>query len=144
MFRKFRNTLCRRAQCRRSELARQRSSSPRTASNSMHASTRRRALDRFARDISDPSVIVLSEIQRCQHPHSTQFFQKAKHCKAKVRASLEAKDDFESPTPISPKVILLPILTPFLSGYAFFELFASVPFLQCFEQPGDVEQFFAF
>ena len=27
---------------------------------------------------SDPSVIVLSEIKRCQHPHFTQNFQKAK------------------------------------------------------------------
>ena len=30
------------------------------------------------RDKSDPSVIVFSVIKRCQHPHFTQFFQKAK------------------------------------------------------------------
>ena len=35
-------------------------------------------IDRFQRDKSDPSVIVFSEIKRCQLPHSTQFFQKAK------------------------------------------------------------------
>ena len=35
-------------------------------------------IDRFQRDKSDPSVIVFSEIQCCQHPHFTQFFQKAK------------------------------------------------------------------
>ena len=27
----------------------------------------------------DPSLIVFSEIKRCQHPHSTQFFQEAKN-----------------------------------------------------------------
>ena len=36
------------------------------------------AIDRFQRDKSDPSVIVFSEIKRCQLSHSTQFFQKAK------------------------------------------------------------------
>ena len=36
------------------------------------------AIDRFQRDKRDPSVIVFSEIKRCQHPHFTQFFQKAK------------------------------------------------------------------
>ena len=36
------------------------------------------AIDRFQRDNSDPSVIVFSVIKRCQRPHSTQFFQKAK------------------------------------------------------------------
>ena len=36
------------------------------------------AIDRFQRDKSDPSVIVFSDIKRCQLPHSTQFFQKAK------------------------------------------------------------------
>ena len=35
-------------------------------------------IDRFQRDKRDPSVIVFSEIKRCQRPHSTQFFQKAK------------------------------------------------------------------
>ena len=35
-------------------------------------------IDRFQRDKSDPSVIVFSEIKRCQRPHFTQFFQKAK------------------------------------------------------------------
>ena len=35
-------------------------------------------LDRFQRDKSDPAVIVFSEIKRCQLPHSTQFFKKAK------------------------------------------------------------------
>jgi len=34
-------------------------------------------LDRFQRDKSDPSVIVFSEIKRCQLPQFTQFFQKA-------------------------------------------------------------------
>ena len=34
--------------------------------------------DRFQSDISDPSVIVFSEIKRCQLPYFTQFFQKAK------------------------------------------------------------------
>jgi hypothetical protein len=36
------------------------------------------AIDRFQRDKSDPSVIVFSEIKRCQLLHSTQIFQKAK------------------------------------------------------------------
>ena len=36
------------------------------------------AIDRFQRDKRDPSVIVFSEIKRCQHPHFTQFFQKQK------------------------------------------------------------------
>ena len=36
------------------------------------------AVDRFQRDQSDPSVIVFSEIKRCQLPHVTQFFQKTK------------------------------------------------------------------
>ena len=36
------------------------------------------AIDRFQRDKSDPSVIVFSEIKRCQLPHSTQFFKKQK------------------------------------------------------------------
>ena len=36
------------------------------------------AIDRFQTDKSDPSVIVFSEIKRCQLPHSTHFFQKAK------------------------------------------------------------------
>ena len=36
------------------------------------------AIDRFQRNKSDPSVIVFSEIKRCQLPYSTQFFQKAK------------------------------------------------------------------
>ena len=36
------------------------------------------AIDRFQRDKSALSVIVFSEIKRCQRPHSTQFFQKAK------------------------------------------------------------------
>ena len=31
----------------------------------------------FKEIINDPSVIVFSEINRWQHPHSTQFFQKA-------------------------------------------------------------------
>ena len=35
------------------------------------------AIDRFQNDKSDPSVIVFSEIKRCQLPNSTQFFQKA-------------------------------------------------------------------
>ena len=35
-------------------------------------------IDRFQRDKSDPSVVVFSEIKRCQLPHSTHFFQKAK------------------------------------------------------------------
>ena len=35
-------------------------------------------IDRFQKNRSDPSVVVLSEIKRCQLPHSTQFFQKAK------------------------------------------------------------------
>ena len=35
------------------------------------------AIDRFQRDKSDPSVIVFSEIKRCQLPHSTQFSLKA-------------------------------------------------------------------
>ena len=33
---------------------------------------------RFQRDTNDPSVIVFSETKRCQCPHFTQFFQKAK------------------------------------------------------------------
>ena len=33
------------------------------------------AIDRFQSDKSDPSVIVVSEIKRCQLPHFTQFFQ---------------------------------------------------------------------
>ena len=33
-------------------------------------------IDRFQRDKRDPSVIVFSEIQRCQLPHATQFFKK--------------------------------------------------------------------
>ena len=37
-----------------------------------------RSCDRFWRDIIDPLVVVFSEIQRCQHPHFTQFFQNAK------------------------------------------------------------------
>ena len=37
------------------------------------------AIDRFQRNNSDPSVIVFSVIKRCQLPHSTQFFQKAKN-----------------------------------------------------------------
>jgi hypothetical protein len=37
----------------------------------------RAAIDRFRRDKSDPSVIVFSEIKRCQLPQFTQFFQKA-------------------------------------------------------------------
>ena len=37
-----------------------------------------RSCDRFWRDIIDPLVVVFSEIKRCQHPHSTQNFQKAK------------------------------------------------------------------
>ena len=32
--------------------------------------------DRFQRDKSDPSVIVFSELKRCQLPHFTQFFKK--------------------------------------------------------------------
>ena len=42
-------------------------------------------------DKSDPSVIPFSEIQRCQHPHSTQFFEEAKKVPvpvAAVRAAL--------------------------------------------------------
>ena len=35
-------------------------------------------IDRFQRDKSDPSVIVFSEIKRCQLPHFTQFFKKQK------------------------------------------------------------------
>ena len=31
-------------------------------------------IDRFQRDKSDPSVIVFSEIKRCQLPHFTHFF----------------------------------------------------------------------
>ena len=34
--------------------------------------------DRFKRDTRDPSVIVFSEIQRCQNPQFTQIVQKAK------------------------------------------------------------------
>ena len=34
------------------------------------------AVDRFQRDKSDPSVIVCSEIKRCQNPQFTQIFRK--------------------------------------------------------------------
>ena len=45
--------------------------------------------DRFQRDKRDPSVIVFSEIKRCQLPHSTHFFQKAKKgCTAMSRTKL--------------------------------------------------------
>ena len=37
------------------------------------------AIDRFQSDKRDPSVIVFSEIKRCQLPYSTHFFQKAKN-----------------------------------------------------------------
>ena len=36
------------------------------------------AIDRFQRAKSEPSVIVFSEIKRCQLPHSTRFFKKQK------------------------------------------------------------------
>ena len=39
----------------------------------------RPAIDLFQRDKDDPSVIVLGEIQRCQNPDFTQFFQKQKN-----------------------------------------------------------------
>ena len=39
---------------------------------------RRGGGDRFQRDKRDPSVIVCSEIKRCQLPQSSQFFQKVK------------------------------------------------------------------
>ena len=45
-------------------------------------------IDRFQRDKNDPSVIVFREIKRCQRPHSTQFFQKAKPRKV---AAIEAQ-----------------------------------------------------
>ena len=48
---------------------------PRPAKRS-HAAGRK--VDRFQRDKRDPSVIVCSEIKRCQLPQSTKFFQKAK------------------------------------------------------------------
>ena len=37
------------------------------------------------RDNNDPSVIVFSEMKRCQHPHPTQIFQKAKKRREEVR-----------------------------------------------------------
>ena len=40
---------------------------------------------RFQRDKSDPSVLVFREIQRCQLPHFTQLFQKAKMVRATAR-----------------------------------------------------------
>ena len=45
------------------------------------------AIDRFQRDKRDPSVIVFSDLQRCQLPHSTQFFQKAKNVAPGLEAS---------------------------------------------------------
>ena len=35
-------------------------------------------MDGARRDKTDPLVIVFNEIKRCQHPHSTPFFRKAK------------------------------------------------------------------
>ena len=44
-------------------------------------------VDRFQRNKSDPSVIVFSEIKRCQRPHFTQLFQKAKKLKNPSKAA---------------------------------------------------------
>ena len=57
--------------------------SRRAASPCLQSASRRGAAMKkdgavFLRDKNDPSVIVFSEIKRCQLPHSTQFFKKQK------------------------------------------------------------------
>ena len=107
------------------------------------------AIDRFQRDTSDPSVIVFSGIKRCQLPHFTRFFQKAKiawgrvgqgdvdeqtegvprpavHCREGVpgqRIALpqSSRDDMFSPTSLSRHFTIL-IYSPWSSDIRFGQL----------------------